>query len=294
MNQPTSVETAASSSSSPPVRDTLDGVLSSPVYEVNRRRIGLTLAIYAATILSAVLFFFYTRFGLTQVQGAWVATSVLLLSGAGVGIYLIRASPARAAAQNAGLPAQSNQDVTNDTLIASYHQLTVRQSAESFRNSQIAMALGLIILVAGAWTVLRADDTISRVVVGGLAALGGTFTAFLSRTFLSSHERALEQVNYLFSQPLVSHYLAYSREVAMALSKDELRDSALEKVVDRSLDSATAAVATPVPHLGLNDIGHVGRKRTSTPRTRKRSTSKATPTASTTPADTTTIAQTQK
>jgi hypothetical protein len=130
----------------------------------------------------------------------------------------------------------------------SYHAMTVRHARSSFRNSQIAMGVGLIVLSAGAVAVTRSVDATSQLVVGGLAALGSTFSAFIGQTFLRSHERALEQVNYLFSQPLVSHYLEYSRTVASDLSKDDLRDKALSRIVEKSLDSAIASVPT---HPGL-------------------------------------------
>jgi hypothetical protein len=83
-------------------------------------------------------------------------------------------------------------------------------------------------------------------VVGALAAIGSTFSGYLGRTFIRSHEKALDQVNYLFSQPLVSHYLEYSRKIAKELGSERLRDKALDRVVDRALESATASVPASV------------------------------------------------
>ena len=202
------------------------------------------LVLYGGFGLSFALFLYYERFGLSQVQGTWAALAMVTLTLVATTL-IIRLQPKNENGER--YPLNLGKDSSNDALIASYHQMTVRQSTTSFRNSQIAMAIGLTILTLGAVTVIRASDTASQLVLGGLAAMGSAFSGYMSATFLRAHERALQQVNYLFSQPLVSHYLQYSREVASELSTIPLRDRALGRVIDRSLSSAGIAVMTPSP-----------------------------------------------
>jgi hypothetical protein len=193
----------------------------------------------------------YEDFGLSKAQGNWVSFIIFLIAVLGaVPAYLtIEKRFSRSDASTAGNSSTEIQGVaSNDALITAYHQLTTRQSASSFRNSQIAMAVGLAILVTGAAGVLRATDPTSRIILGALTGLGSTFSGYLGATFLRAHDRALQQVNYLFSQPLVSHYLEYSRRVASELSSTELRDKALSLVVDRGLESAGVAAMIPSPN----------------------------------------------
>jgi hypothetical protein len=242
-----------------PVSDTWKEVLREPV--VYRERHGTDMlrrlsyaygALAVAAAIGWVIFTVFRRpelFGLSRAQGSWTALAmgIVVLAAVGAGrVYRDRQITARLPT---GAPPRtaSNESASNDLVIANYHQLTTRQSASSFRNSQIAMAVGLLILVTGAAAVLRAPDPARGIVVGSLTALGGAFSGYLSATFLRAHDRALEQVNYLFSQPLVSHYLDYSRKIAELLSTAELKDAALTKVVDRSLESAGVAVMTPAP-----------------------------------------------
>jgi hypothetical protein len=236
----------------PPVTETLDDVLRQPVLVPYRSTAAFArspVVLFGSTAylvvgLSTVLFVMYSRFGLTQAQGSWAGLGVIL-AGSTVGVVLLTRKQSTKNDQKSR--DGHSPGASNDSLIATYHQMTVRQSSTSFRNSQVAMGVGLAILVAGTLFLREAANPTVQLLIGGLTALGSTFTAYLSKTFLRSHERALEQVNYLFSQPLVSHYLEYSRQIAKDLSTIELRDSSLVKIVDRSLESAAAATASPEP-----------------------------------------------
>jgi hypothetical protein len=193
----------------------------------------------------------YEDFGLNRAQGNWVSFTIFILGllGAVPAYWFAEKRLPKAAPSTVSAPSRADAETTatNDALIAAYHQLTTRQSASSFRNSQIAMGVGLAILVTGAIAVIRATDPTGRIILGALTGLGSTFSGYLGATFLRAHDRALQQVNYLFSQPLVSHYLEYSRRVASELSSTDLRDNALSLVVDRGLESAGVAAMIPAP-----------------------------------------------
>lgn len=135
----------------------------------------------------------------------------------------------------------------NQRLIASYHRVTTAQARSSYRNSQVAMAIGLLILAAGGVAVVRASSASGQVIVGSLTALGGAFSAYLGSTFLRSYSRALEQMNYFFGQPLVNSYLLTAERLAKDLKGDESRDEALKGVITRTLDGAAQTFGAIAP-----------------------------------------------
>ena len=253
-----------------PVSDALDRVLSAPTAARGRRTVrvrvyGAVVILYGTATLVVLFWMSPRRFGLNDTQGAWISIGCGIL---GITILLIAQRFSTLSKKSNGRAESAQQDSDdggrNELRMDSYHEMTVRHARSSFRNSQIAMGLGLLILTFGAVAVIRSADMTSQLVVGGLTAIGSTFSGFIGRTFLESHNRALEQVNYLFSQPLVSHYLEYSKTVARELSKPELRDKALEQVVRRALDSATASVPIPRSHPGTRlDLARTPRIRRS-------------------------------
>lgn len=233
-----------------PVTPVLDEVLKGNVvihtaYRRDRRlSLGIALLLYGLVFLAFAFFWSYDRFGLTRVQGSWVGLGVflVLLVSVALSVRVLFRSRAKSGSDSEAAAIRGSEAV-----IASYHQMTVRQAASSFRNSQVAMAVGLIVLIGGAVSVMRAADTSRQFVLGGLTALGSAFSGYLSATFLRAHDRALQQVNYLFSQPLVSHYLEYSRQIAQQDLEGEAARDSLVAIVHKALESAGEAVATPGP-----------------------------------------------
>jgi hypothetical protein len=243
-----------------PVADVLDEVLSTPVgahekrapvrlYRLLRQYTGMALFY----VVAIVVFFLVTQpadLGVTTIAGRWAGIGIAI-AGLGALVVFPWLRPKKVGGDDSPNPTLPSSPDTlhtgrtrNDLLIENYHAMTVRHAQSSFRNSQVAMAVGLIVLGAGVIVVMRSPEWTRQLVVGGLAAIGSTFSGYLGRTFIRSHEKALDQVNYLFSQPLVSHYLEYSRKVAKELGSERLRDKALDRVVDRALESATASVPT--------------------------------------------------
>jgi transcriptional regulator with XRE-family HTH domain len=93
-----------------------------------------------------------------------------------------------------------------------YHQIATGQARQSFRNAQIAMAVGFLLLVIFAALALTAKSTAGAVVTGALGAVSAAFAAYISRTFVRSQETAAAHLRSYFDQPLeFSRYLAAER-----------------------------------------------------------------------------------
>jgi hypothetical protein len=115
--------------------------------------------------------------------------------------------------------------------MATYTALARGQANTAFRNSQIAMAIGLIVLFVGAVAAIAAQDTAARIATASLTALGGAFAGYIARTFIQSYNSAIEQLNFAFQQPLVNSYLLSSERLVNEMSTDDRKDNALETVV---------------------------------------------------------------
>ncbi|MFS1302311.1 TRADD-N-associated membrane domain-containing protein [Streptosporangium longisporum] len=102
-------------------------------------------------------------------------------------------------------------DVTHKRLDY-YHQIATSQARQSFRNAQIAMTVGFVLLVVFAVLALRAATPTASVVTGALGAAAAAFAAYIGRTFVRSQESAAGHLRAYFDQPLeFSRYLAAER-----------------------------------------------------------------------------------
>ncbi len=93
-----------------------------------------------------------------------------------------------------------------------YHQIATGQARQSFRNAQIAMGIGFVLLVVFAVLALNAETTTASAVSGALGATAAAFAAYIGRTFVRSQENAASHLRSYFDQPLeFSRYLAAER-----------------------------------------------------------------------------------
>lgn len=93
-----------------------------------------------------------------------------------------------------------------------YHEIATGQARQSFRNAQIAMAAGFVLLVSFALLAFFAESTAAAAVTGVLGATSAAFAAYISRTFVRSQETAAAHLRSYFDQPLeFSRFLAAER-----------------------------------------------------------------------------------
>ncbi|MFE3486378.1 MULTISPECIES: RNA-binding domain-containing protein [Streptomyces] len=98
-----------------------------------------------------------------------------------------------------------------------YHTIALKQAAKSFRNAQIAMSFGFMLLVGFAAIAFWASTTAGAVVAGALGAVSAALAGYVSRTFVRSQETAAGHLRSYFDQPLeFSRYLAAERLIADA------------------------------------------------------------------------------
>lgn len=122
----------------------------------------------------------------------------------------------------------------NRKQMAAYDVLAQAQAKNAFRNSQIAMAAGLIVLLAGAAVAISAPGVTTKVAAASLTAIGGAVSGFIAQTFLRTYSDAVKQLNFYFQQPLITSYVLTAQRLALELSCEEKRDEALDGVIKRT------------------------------------------------------------
>jgi hypothetical protein len=117
-----------------------------------------------------------------------------------------------------------------------YHVLSVRQASTSFRNAAVAAAVAVAVLVVGAVVALQGAQTeASRYVVGGLAALGATLAAIVSRTFAVSYKETAEQLREYYREPARTARLLTLERLAADPSRENAVYVDLRKLLFKEL-----------------------------------------------------------
>ena len=115
-----------------------------------------------------------------------------------------------------------NLFVLNRRQLDEYHVMSVRQQHVSFRNAQVAAAVGFIILIAGVILSLRQPhDPSGRYITAGLSALGTLLSGFISGVFFKSYADTSEQLRQYYQEPFRTGQILTIERVAR-LAQPEL------------------------------------------------------------------------
>jgi hypothetical protein len=126
----------------------------------------------------------------------------------------------------------------NRNEMAIYHGITTRQARTAARNSQIAMGVGFTILAVGALTAIQTNDRTSKLVIGALSSIGGVFSGYIGRTFLTAQQKAMEQLYRYWKQPLSTSYLLSAERLVRDMSDQLIKDQMLAQVTAQMLTAA--------------------------------------------------------
>jgi hypothetical protein len=132
-----------------------------------------------------------------------------------------------------------------------YHEIATGQAKVSFRNAQIAMAVGFLFLVVFAVMALYAHSTTVSVVTGSLGAVGAAFAGYTSRTFVQSQQSSAAHLRSYFDQPLeLSRYLAAERVIS------SMRNLSEEQRTQLARDLVQGIVSLPSTKEGKGEKGN--------------------------------------
>ncbi|MFG2841669.1 hypothetical protein ACGF12_00630 [Kitasatospora sp. NPDC048296] len=125
----------------------------------------------------------------------------------------------------------------NREQIDQYHRIATDQADMSFRSSQRAMWLGLLVVVScvAGGVYLKGADV--KIFMGAIALVGASLSAFLNRTYLRMYGQTLSQLNRYFEQPVLTGYYLTAERLAEDLeprAKDEVRRQIITQVLGAS------------------------------------------------------------
>lgn len=179
---------------------------------------------------------------------------ILLVGLAIVGVAVVRLNNARIRYQEAE-EARSRETVdnlidqlrddrsfpsllkVNQAQVYEYHGITKHQAENAYRNSQIAMGAGLIILILATAAAVALQNNASRILLGSIAGLGVAFSAYITATYLKVYQSTLAQLNFYFRQPLVNSYLLSAERLTGDMSAEQ-RDDMRARIIDAMLQGA--------------------------------------------------------
>ncbi|MFJ3205827.1 hypothetical protein [Streptomyces sp. NPDC086989] len=125
----------------------------------------------------------------------------------------------------------------NQTQIDEYHRIATDQADRSFRSSQRAMAIGLLIIIGCCAAGLYFQNAQVKVFVGSIAAVAAGLSAFLNRTYLQMYGQTLSQLNRYFEQPVLTGYYLTAERLAQDL-KDDPESEMRRRIIDQVLQAS--------------------------------------------------------
>ncbi|MFE2736240.1 hypothetical protein [Streptomyces sp. NPDC059349] len=125
----------------------------------------------------------------------------------------------------------------NQSQIDEYHRIATDQADRSFRSSQRAMGLGLLVIVGCFAAGLYFGNGQTKVFVAAIAGVAAALSAFLNRTYLQMYGQTLSQLNRYFEQPVLTGYYLTAERLAQTLGEDpesEMRRRIIDQVLEAS------------------------------------------------------------
>ena len=123
----------------------------------------------------------------------------------------------------------------NRDQMALYHQIATTQARVAGRNSQTAMAIGFVALIAGSAVAIVSDDVTTKLITGSLAALGGIFSGYIARTFLVAQDKAIVQLYKYWEQPLTTSYILAAERLVQTFDNGRSKEKEFGKLINQLL-----------------------------------------------------------
>ncbi|MFE7330785.1 hypothetical protein ACFU8W_38765 [Streptomyces sp. NPDC057565] len=125
----------------------------------------------------------------------------------------------------------------NQGQIDDYHEIVTQQADKSFKSSQTAMWVGILMLVGCLFAGFYFNVTEVRWFVAGVAAISSTMAGYLTRTYLFMYKESIAQLNRYFDQPVLNSYYLTAERLSQGLedgARHEMRRHIIHEVLKTS------------------------------------------------------------
>lgn len=236
------------------------------------RRSGSQSSLFPLLIIAVVVIWGIGQGGVAAVPlWLWILIGVTVTAVSGIAIYLLvkqirRENLQSQAAEEAAerqkeIDAQKLADLKtvtplatllelNQSQIDEYHRIATDQADRSFRSSQRAMALGLLLILGCFAAGLYFANGQTKVFVAAIAGVAAALSAFLNRTYLQMYGQTLSQLNRYFEQPVLTGYYLTAERLAQNLGEDpesEMRRRIIDQVLEASARMNNGATGEEPP-----------------------------------------------
>jgi hypothetical protein len=129
----------------------------------------------------------------------------------------------------------------NFRLMDRFAAVAIEQARASYLACSVAGTAALLVLLAGATTVLTVHGMTGQIIAGTLTAVGAALSSYLSVTFLRTFQMTSKQMSYYYGQPLVHCYLLHAEWLGKRFEEDadptnrwKIRHQLIHAVLDAS------------------------------------------------------------
>ncbi|MGW3736663.1 hypothetical protein [Streptomyces sp. NPDC005148] len=125
----------------------------------------------------------------------------------------------------------------NQGQIKDYHEIVTQQADKSFKSSQTAMWVGILMLVGCLFAGFYFNVTEIRWFVAGVAAISSAMAGYLTRTYLFMYKESIAQLNRYFDQPVLNSYYLTAERLSHGLEdgpRHEMRRHIIHEVLKTS------------------------------------------------------------
>ena len=177
--------------------------------------------------------------GAMTIAASWLVAIVIIVGGQ---LFILQKSKLATvgSSPNRRKEAIPDERTLNQQSLKKYHDLTQHQASSSYVIAQIAILVGLLLLIGAGIVIVRASAPTVQIVVGALGVVGSTLSGYVGATSIAMYNRAQAQMNFYYAQPLVQSYILEAERISNCLSSKR-KDSALERVIAQTLEGAAVA-----------------------------------------------------
>ena len=115
--------------------------------------------------------------------------------------------------------------------IERYQTETQSRAEWSFIFAIVAMVAGLAFVFWGGVHIIAGDDWQHVAAGSAISTIGGSISAYITKTFLDVHRLSISQLNHYFRQPVVNANILTAQRVADLISDDKTRQEGYQKIL---------------------------------------------------------------
>jgi ABC-type Co2+ transport system permease subunit len=122
--------------------------------------------------------------------------------------------------------------------IDQYHVVAQQQARTSFRNAQLAITGGFIVLAVSVAVAAITGSTAASIATGVLGVSGGALAAYVSSTFIRAQENTSTRLQGYFTEPAEISRMLVARLLLSEVTDDAAREQAIADVARNIASSA--------------------------------------------------------